>query len=175
MLAYYSSASTVRGDMAVGEEKPGDQVTFEDPFDDPAQAFLESPGHQHQPRAAGTRDLYRGLCAGRIRELLPEQRAAYRRRKLDAAGRRDESSGRSDRGRPGRLLRLLWQRRRHRRRRGRPGRAGRLWREDSQPAAGGDTGCTDCRAHGHARRRRYRQRERICCGATLAWPRPSAA
>ena len=42
VLAYYSKARTVSADIVLEEEKPGDQLTFNDPFGDPVTAYLAS-------------------------------------------------------------------------------------------------------------------------------------
>lgn len=42
VLSFYSSARTISADIVVDGEKPGDQIAFNDPFDEPATAFLSS-------------------------------------------------------------------------------------------------------------------------------------
>lgn len=42
VLAYYSAARTIKNDMLVGAERPGDPLALTDPFGDPAAAFLKS-------------------------------------------------------------------------------------------------------------------------------------
>ena len=42
VLSFYSSARTVSADMVVNGERPGDQISFNNPFDDPETAFLAS-------------------------------------------------------------------------------------------------------------------------------------
>lgn len=42
ILSYYASARTVSADVIVDGEKPGDQISFNNPFDEPDTAFLAS-------------------------------------------------------------------------------------------------------------------------------------
>ena len=42
VLSYYSSAKTIAADIVVESEKPGDQIAFNNPFDEPETAFLSS-------------------------------------------------------------------------------------------------------------------------------------
>lgn len=42
ILSYYASARTVSADVIVDGEKPGDQISFNNPFDEPETAFLAS-------------------------------------------------------------------------------------------------------------------------------------
>lgn len=42
ILSYYASARTVSADVIVNGEKPGDQISFNNPFDEPETAFLAS-------------------------------------------------------------------------------------------------------------------------------------
>lgn len=42
ILSYYSSARTISADIKVDGEKPGDQISFSDPFGEPETAFLAS-------------------------------------------------------------------------------------------------------------------------------------
>lgn len=42
VLSYYASARTISADIKVDGEKPGDQISFSDPFGEPETAFLSS-------------------------------------------------------------------------------------------------------------------------------------
>lgn len=42
ILSYYASARTISADIKVDGEKPGDQISFSDPFGEPETAFLAS-------------------------------------------------------------------------------------------------------------------------------------
>ncbi|MBR4855127.1 MAG: hypothetical protein IKU94_00685 [Bacteroidaceae bacterium] len=42
VLSYYSSARTIAADIVLEDEKPGDQISFNNPFDEPEIAFLAS-------------------------------------------------------------------------------------------------------------------------------------
>ena len=42
ILSYYASARTISADIKVDGEKPGDQVSFSDPFGEPETAFISS-------------------------------------------------------------------------------------------------------------------------------------
>ena len=42
MLSYYSAARTIKSDVIVHDEKPGDQISFNNTFGDPETAFLTS-------------------------------------------------------------------------------------------------------------------------------------
>jgi hypothetical protein len=42
VLSYYSAAKIISGDLKVGTERPGALVNFNDPFDAPTEAFLQS-------------------------------------------------------------------------------------------------------------------------------------
>lgn len=42
LLSYYASARTISADIKVDGEKPGDQVSFSDPFGEPETAFISS-------------------------------------------------------------------------------------------------------------------------------------
>lgn len=42
VLSYYNAAKTIASDIILRNEKPGDQISFTDPYDEPAMAFLGS-------------------------------------------------------------------------------------------------------------------------------------
>lgn len=42
VLSYYSSAKTIQSDVILNGERPGDQISFNNPFNEPEQAFIAS-------------------------------------------------------------------------------------------------------------------------------------
>lgn len=42
VLSYYSAARTISSDIILGDEKPGDLISYTNPYDDPEMAFLAS-------------------------------------------------------------------------------------------------------------------------------------
>lgn len=42
VISYYNSARAISADIKVDGERPGDQISFNDPYDEPATAFIES-------------------------------------------------------------------------------------------------------------------------------------
>lgn len=60
LLSYYSSAKSISSDLVVEAEKPGQRISFTDPFDEPSTAFIASMDLNSSNALKGTCSLVTG-------------------------------------------------------------------------------------------------------------------